>query len=114
MSLRVYHPYYHPYYYRPLRQENEAPAKKGDVATSLYQEMPETLFTRSISNPEAVMKRRRQMKLERKLQQFKSSDGGPDTGNCPSSCIGGSSNCIGGSSSCIGSSSSCIGSSSTG
>lgn len=42
--------------------------------------MPETLFTRSISNPEAVMRRRRQQKLERKLQQFRSKDGGPDTG----------------------------------
>lgn len=43
-------------------------------------ELPETSFTRSISNPEAVMRRRRQQKLERKLQQFRSKDGGPDTG----------------------------------
>lgn len=42
--------------------------------------MPETSFTRSISNPEAVMRRRRQQKLEKKLQQFRSKDGGPDTG----------------------------------
>jgi hypothetical protein len=45
-------------------------------------ELPETSFTRSISNPEAVMRRRRQQKLERKLQQFRSKDGGPDTGLC--------------------------------
>lgn len=44
-------------------------------------ELPETSFTRSISNPEAVMRRRRQQKLEKKLQQFRSKDGGPDTGN---------------------------------
>lgn len=44
-------------------------------------ELPETSFTRSISNPEAVMRRRRQQKLEKKLQQFRSRDGGPDTGN---------------------------------
>lgn len=45
-----------------------------------FAELPETSFTRSISNPEAVMRRRRQQKLERKLQQFRSKDGGPDTG----------------------------------
>jgi hypothetical protein len=27
------------------------------------------------------MRRRRQQKLEKKLQQFRSKDGGPDTGN---------------------------------
>ena len=43
-------------------------------------ELPETSFTRSISNPEAVMRRRRQQKLEKKLHQFRSRDGGPDTG----------------------------------
>lgn len=51
--------------------------KRNDV---LVLELPETSFTRSISNPEAVMRRRRQQKLERKLQQFRSKDGGPDTG----------------------------------
>ncbi|XP_055858558.1 afadin [Episyrphus balteatus] len=50
------------------------------VAGKLYTELPETSFTRSISNPEAVMRRRRQQKLEKKLQQFRSKDGGPDTG----------------------------------
>ncbi|XP_055378008.1 afadin isoform X4 [Condylostylus longicornis] len=50
------------------------------VAEKLYTELPETSFTRSISNPEAVMRRRRQQKLEKKLQQFRSRDGGPDTG----------------------------------
>ena len=45
-----------------------------------FAELPETSFTRSISNPEAVMRRRRAQKLEKKLQQFRSKDGGPDTG----------------------------------
>ncbi|XP_028968030.1 afadin [Galendromus occidentalis] len=47
--------------------------ENGDekIAQRLYTEMPETSFTRSISNPEAVMRRRRQQKLERKLQQFR-------------------------------------------
>ena len=45
-----------------------------------FAELPDTSFTRSISNPEAVMRRRRQQKLEKKLQQFRSRDGGPDTG----------------------------------
>ena len=44
---------------------------------SSFAELPDTSFTRSISNPEAVMRRRRQQKLERKLQQFRSKDGGP-------------------------------------
>ncbi|XP_015835410.2 afadin isoform X2 [Tribolium castaneum] len=54
--------------------------KEDGVAEKLYTELPETSFTRSISNPEAVMRRRRQQKLEKKLQQFRSKDGGPDTG----------------------------------
>ncbi|XP_048521195.1 afadin isoform X3 [Dendroctonus ponderosae] len=53
---------------------------KDNVTEKLYHELPETSFTRSISNPEAVMRRRRQQKLEKKLQQFRSKDGGPDTG----------------------------------
>ena len=36
-----------------------------------FAELPDTSFTRSISNPEAVMRRRRQQKLEKKLQQFR-------------------------------------------
>ncbi|CRK86937.1 CLUMA_CG000755, isoform E [Clunio marinus] len=53
---------------------------ENHVAEKLYTELPETSFTRSISNPEAVMRRRRQQKLEKKLQQFRARDGGPDTG----------------------------------
>ncbi|XP_052891294.1 afadin isoform X2 [Anopheles moucheti] len=56
------------------------PDSENHVAEKLYTELPETSFTRSISNPEAVMRRRRQQKLEKKLQQFRSRDGGPDTG----------------------------------
>ncbi|XP_043480029.1 afadin isoform X3 [Leptopilina heterotoma] len=62
------------------QDENTAPIDQNGVAEKLYTELPETSFTRSISNPEAVMRRRRQQKLERKLQQFRSKDGGPDTG----------------------------------
>lgn len=53
---------------------------ENHVAEKLYNELPDTSFTRSISNPEAVMRRRRQQILEKKLQQFRSRDGGPDTG----------------------------------
>ncbi|CAO1424821.1 unnamed protein product [Diamesa hyperborea] len=60
-------------------QSNNADSE-NHVAEKLYTELPETSFTRSISNPEAVMRRRRQQKLEKKLQQFRSRDGGPDTG----------------------------------
>merc|ERR1719411_1221824 len=61
---------------------NKGIVGKGDesMADKLYTELPDTSFTRSISNPEAVMRRRRQQKLEKKLQQFRSKDGGPDTG----------------------------------
>ncbi|XP_018300950.1 uncharacterized protein cno [Mycetomoellerius zeteki] len=62
------------------QDENAVPGDPNGVAEKLYTELPETSFTRSISNPEAVMRRRRQQKLERRLQQFRSKDGGPDTG----------------------------------
>ncbi|KAL0840571.1 hypothetical protein ABMA28_015785 [Loxostege sticticalis] len=62
------------------RLKSDTNDEKRPVAEKLYTELPETSFTRSISNPEAVMRRRRQQKLERKLQQFRSKDGGPDTG----------------------------------
>ncbi|XP_060986503.1 afadin isoform X13 [Dama dama] len=50
------------------------------LAAEVYKDMPETSFTRTISNPEVVMKRRRQQKLERRMQEFRSSDGRPDSG----------------------------------
>ncbi|RLU18378.1 hypothetical protein DMN91_008735 [Ooceraea biroi] len=62
------------------QDENAAPDDQNGVAEKLYTELPETSFTRSISNPEAVMRRRRQQKLEIRLQQFRSKNGGPDTG----------------------------------
>lgn len=63
-----------------MRRANETNENDSSVAEKLYTELPETSFTRSISNPEAVMRRRRAQKLEKKLQQFRSKDGGPDTG----------------------------------
>lgn len=54
------------------------------VAGRLYEEAPETSFTRSISNPEAVMKRRRQQKLEKKLAQMNAGSGGTDSGKSQS------------------------------
>ncbi|XP_063890588.1 afadin isoform X2 [Helicoverpa armigera] len=62
------------------RLKSDTNDENRPVAEKLYTELPETSFMRSISNPEAVMRRRRQQKLGRKLQQFKSKDGGPDTG----------------------------------
>lgn len=66
-----------------LLGQPSSPTKTSDdsaIAQVLYDELPETSFTRSISNPEIVMKMRRQRKLERKLQEFQSSDGGTDSG----------------------------------
>ena len=48
---------------------------KPRVGETLYKEVPETSFTRTVSNPEAVMRRRRQQKLE-KLQQVQRQEGG--------------------------------------
>jgi len=67
------------------KKEKEMMASSGkendsSVAQQLYNELPESSFTRSISNPELVMRKRRQLKLEKKLQQIRSNDGGPDSG----------------------------------
>nr|XP_022293041.1 afadin-like isoform X4 [Crassostrea virginica] len=56
-------------------KEKKIAADVGSAAEQLYTDMPETRFTRSISNPEAVMKRRRQQKVEKKLQQCRGQDG---------------------------------------
>lgn len=63
-------------------KEQKVKGKENDsgVAEKLYNELPESSFTRSISNPELVMRKRRQLKLEKKLQQIRSNDGGPDSG----------------------------------
>lgn len=63
----------------PKSKENES-ANTDNLAEKLYKELPDSCFTRSISNPEAVMRRRRKQKLEQKLQQL-SREGGPDSGN---------------------------------
>lgn len=57
-----------------------SPSENSRLAAEVYKDMPETSFTRTISNPEVVMKRRRQQKLERRMQEFRSSDGLPDSG----------------------------------
>ncbi|XP_041418237.1 afadin isoform X15 [Xenopus laevis] len=65
--------------------KEEGPQLRDDgenlqLAMEVYKDMPETSFTRTISNPEVVMKRRRQQKLEKRMQEFRSSDGRPDSG----------------------------------
>lgn len=63
---------------------------RENLAAEVYKDMPETSFTRTISNPEVVMKRRRQQKLEKRMQEFMSSDGRPDSGashNLKRSCL---------------------------
>ncbi|KAG0411405.1 hypothetical protein HPB47_011467, partial [Ixodes persulcatus] len=57
---------------RKLSKREKRDKKKRDKKEA-------TSFTRSISNPEAVMRRRRQQKLERKLQQFRQ-EGSPEAG----------------------------------
>ncbi|XP_078412871.1 afadin isoform X3 [Cetorhinus maximus] len=67
--------------------DDDRPNPSGDgenssshLAAEVYKDMPETSFTRTISNPEVVMKRRRQQKLEQRMQEFRSGDGRPDSG----------------------------------
>ncbi|KAF7690529.1 hypothetical protein HF521_012333 [Silurus meridionalis] len=60
----------------PNREDSE----NSRLAAEVYKDMPETSFTRTISNPEVVMKRRRQQKLEKRMQEFRSGDGRPDSG----------------------------------
>ncbi|GCC30291.1 hypothetical protein chiPu_0008739 [Chiloscyllium punctatum] len=67
--------------------DDDRPISSGDgenssshLAAEVYKDMPETSFTRTISNPEVVMKRRRQQKLEQRMQEFRSGDGRPDSG----------------------------------
>ncbi|XP_032194359.1 afadin isoform X12 [Mustela erminea] len=62
---------------RPFQGDD---TENSRLAAEVYKDMPETSFTRTISNPEVVMKRRRQQKLERRMQEFRSSDGRPDSG----------------------------------
>ncbi|XP_029799132.1 afadin [Suricata suricatta] len=70
---------------RQASEKDDRPLQGDDIensrlAAEVYKDMPETSFTRTISNPEVVMKRRRQQKLERRMQEFRSSDGRPDSG----------------------------------
>ncbi|XP_077977276.1 uncharacterized protein LOC144432854 isoform X2 [Glandiceps talaboti] len=66
------------------KAKENAENRPGDANTSvsekLYTDVPESVFTRSISNPEAVMRKRRQLKLEKKLEEFSGKDGRPDSG----------------------------------
>ncbi|KAI1897505.1 hypothetical protein AGOR_G00083970 [Albula goreensis] len=59
---------------------NSEDGENSRLAAEVYKDMPETSFTRTISNPEVVMKRRRQQKLEKRMQEFRSNDGRPDSG----------------------------------
>ncbi|XP_014650866.1 PREDICTED: afadin isoform X6 [Ceratotherium simum simum] len=70
---------------RQASDKEDRPFQGDDIensrlAAEVYKDMPETSFTRTISNPEVVMKRRRQQKLEKRMQEFRSSDGRPDSG----------------------------------
>uniref|UniRef100_A0A8D2ZTM8 Afadin n=1 Tax=Scophthalmus maximus TaxID=52904 RepID=A0A8D2ZTM8_SCOMX len=60
--------------------DGDEQVENSRLAAEVYKDMPETSFTRTISNPEVVMKRRRQQKLEKRMQEFMSSDGRPDSG----------------------------------
>ena len=52
----------------------------GALAKAIYKAVPDSRFTRSISNPEAVMRRQRQQKLVKRLHLMRSKDGRPASG----------------------------------
>ena len=65
------------------RKEMIAAGKKNEkkiIADNVYKELPESSLTRTISNPEAVMRRRRQQKLEKRMKEFQKNKEGPQTG----------------------------------
>ena len=63
------------------KEEYELRSKNNDKALvdKVYNELPESSLTRTISNPEAVMRRRRQQKLEKRIKEFQNKEG-PQTG----------------------------------
>ncbi|XP_065650101.1 afadin isoform X2 [Hydra vulgaris] len=63
------------------KEEYDLRSKNNDKALvdKVYNELPESSLTRTISNPEAVMRRRRQQKLEKRIKEFQNKEG-PQTG----------------------------------
>ena len=58
---------------RKKHQKAEEEMRKQEeerLSRKLYEEVPPTTFTRTISNPEAVMKKRREQRLENKLKEM--------------------------------------------
>uniref|UniRef100_A0A915DRR2 Afadin n=1 Tax=Ditylenchus dipsaci TaxID=166011 RepID=A0A915DRR2_9BILA len=55
---------------KKYHQEQGPKEKKELNAKSIYSELPQNTFTRTISNPEIVMKKRRQKKIENKLKEM--------------------------------------------
>jgi len=58
-----------------LREQNTRGNVDPAIAQKLYDEKPESSLTRSISNPEAVMKRRREQKIQQRLAKYQAGDG---------------------------------------
>lgn len=57
-------------YQRQLEEEMKRKEEEDKLSKKLYDEVPPTTFTRTISNPEAVMKKRREQRLENKLKEM--------------------------------------------
>jgi afadin len=65
---------------RATKKKEKQKEKENNEKNSTAEDLYKSSFSRTISNPEMVMKRRRQLKLEKKLQDFRSKDGAPDRG----------------------------------
>lgn len=62
------------------RDSDSDEQQPGALAKAIYKAVPDSRFTRSISNPEAVMRRQRQQKLVKRLHLMRSKDGRPASG----------------------------------
>uniref|UniRef100_A0AC34Q6T9 Ras-associating domain-containing protein n=1 Tax=Panagrolaimus sp. JU765 TaxID=591449 RepID=A0AC34Q6T9_9BILA len=57
-------------YQKQLEEEMKKKQDEEFLSKKLYEQVPPTTFTRTISNPEAVMKKRREQRLENKLKEM--------------------------------------------
>ena len=65
---------------KELKKKEKESQEYGNAAERLYNAVPDSSFTRSISNPESVMRKRRDMKAD-KLKQLQTTNLGPDSGD---------------------------------
>ena len=61
--------------YKPPEADVNAHKLQGSLAKDIYKAVPDSRFTRSISNPEAVMRRQRHQKMIKRILSIRGKDG---------------------------------------